>query len=50
MAKVPYMFVIGEKEVEAKTVAVRKRDEGDIGTLYLDSAICLVREDITTKK
>lgn len=50
MAKVPYMFVIGEKEVEAKTVAVRKRDEGDIGTLDLDSAICLVREDITTKK
>ena len=27
------MLVIGDKEVEAKTVAIRSREEGDIGTM-----------------
>ena len=33
LEKVPYMLVIGEKEVEANSVAVRSREEGDIGTM-----------------
>lgn len=33
LEKVPYMLVIGDKEVEAKTVAIRSREEGDIGTM-----------------
>lgn len=32
LQKVPYMLVVGEKELEARTVAVRKRGQGDIGT------------------
>ena len=31
MQKVPYMFVIGDKEVESGSLAVRKRGEGDLG-------------------
>lgn len=31
MEKVPYMLVVGEKEVEANTVSVRSRDNGDMG-------------------
>ena len=31
MKKIPYMLVIGDKEVESKTVAVRSREEGDLG-------------------
>ena len=37
--KVPYMIVIGDKEVEAKTVGVRHRKEGDLGAMSLDAFI-----------
>ena len=33
LQKVPYMLVIGDKEVEDGTVAVRRRGEGDIGAM-----------------
>jgi len=32
MQKVPYMLVVGDKEVENGTVAVRHRQAGDLGT------------------
>ena len=31
--KVPYMLVVGDKEAEAASVAVRDRHEGDIGAM-----------------
>lgn len=31
MQKIPYLLVVGDKEMEARTVSVRKRKEGDIG-------------------
>ena len=37
MQKVPYMLVIGDKEKEAGTVGVRKRSEGDLGSMTLDA-------------
>ena len=36
MQKVPYMLVIGDKEKDAHTVGVRKRSEGDLGSMTLD--------------
>ena len=36
LAKVPYMLVVGKKEVEAQTVAVRSRAGGDQGAQPLD--------------
>lgn len=33
--KVPYMLVVGDKEVESGKVSVRSRDEGDLGSLEL---------------
>lgn len=36
LKKVPYMLVVGDKEVEAKTVAVRSREEGDMGTMSIE--------------
>ena len=39
LQKIPYMLVIGEKEVADGTVAVRKRGKGDIGTVELDDFI-----------
>lgn len=35
MQKVPYMLIVGDKEVEAKKVAVRKYGEGDLGQMGL---------------
>ena len=34
--KVPYVCVIGDKEIEANSVAVRKRGVGQVGTINVD--------------
>ena len=36
LQKIPYMLILGEKEVEAKAVGVRSRNEGDIGSMSLE--------------
>ena len=36
LEKVPYMLIVGQKEEDEKTVSVRKRDQGDIGSMTLD--------------
>lgn len=36
LMKIPYVFVVGEKEIETNSVAVRKYGEGDIGSKTLD--------------
>ncbi len=42
--KVPYMFIIGERETESGTVAVRRHGEGDTGTFDADQAIAVLVE------
>ena len=49
VGKVPYMLVIGDKEAEAGLVAVRKRGQGDLGTMTVDEFEKMVLEDIKTK-
>ncbi len=39
MQKVPYMLVIGDKEVESGEVAVRSRKKGDLGVMSLDAFV-----------
>lgn len=39
LQKVPYMLVIGDKELEDGTVAVRERKQGDVGTMSLNEFI-----------
>lgn len=36
LEKVPYMLIVGDKEVTAKTVAIRSREEGDMGTMTVE--------------
>ncbi|MFH1769061.1 MAG: threonine--tRNA ligase [Parcubacteria group bacterium] len=36
MQKVPYIVIVGDKELKDKKIAVRKRSEGDIGVMSLD--------------
>ena len=42
LEKIPYMLVMGDKEIEEGTVGVRKRGEGDIGAMSIDEFLGLV--------
>lgn len=50
LSKVPYMLILGEKEVEANAVGVRARKEGDIGQMELDTFVSKIQEEIDSKK
>ena len=49
LEKVPYMFIIGDKDIEAQTVSVRHRKEGDLGAMKLEQFIEKAVEEIETK-
>ena len=49
MSKVPYMLVIGDKEQEDGTVAVRKRDTTETVTMPADEFVELITNEIATK-
>jgi threonyl-tRNA synthetase len=46
LAKVPYMLVIGEKEMQEGKVAVRRQGKGDLGTKTIDEFILEARKEI----
>ncbi|WP_342565188.1 threonine--tRNA ligase [Paenibacillus sp. FSL R7-0345] len=47
LEKLPYMFVVGENEMNAGTVSVRKRGEGDIGAKPLEEVVELLSKEIS---
>lgn len=49
MEKVPYMLVVGDKEMDSKAVAVRSRKDGDQGSMSVDSFIKKIEEEIAGK-
>ena len=49
LEKVPYMLVVGAKEVEENLVAIRSRKAGDIGQMTVDDFISKIKEEIETK-
>ena len=46
LQKVPYMLVVGDKEIEDGAVGVRSRKEGDIGAQKLEDFISKIKEEI----
>lgn len=50
MEKVPYMLTIGDNECEGKTVAVRRRNGEDLGSMSIDELVALLTEEVATKK
>ncbi len=46
LQKIPYMLILGEKEVDSKTVGVRARKEGDIGAMKIDEFISKIKNEI----
>lgn len=49
MDRVPYLAVIGAKEVEENSVSVRQRDQGDLGSIPMNDFISKISQDITTR-
>ena len=49
LEKVAYMFIVGDREAEAKAVAVRKRDGTDLGSQNLEDFIKVLRLEIDNK-
>lgn len=49
LQRIPYMLVVGQKEVEDRLVSVRHRDEGDIGQKSMESFIDELRNEIDEK-
>ena len=50
LQKIPYMIIVGEKEVEANTVSIRSREEGDIGAKSVEEFTKDILEKIDNKK
>ncbi len=50
LARVPYMLVVGEKEVNEEKVSVRKQGKGDAGTFEVDAFIAAAVEEIKERK
>ncbi len=45
MLKIPYMLIVGEKEAETKTISLRHRDKGDLGTSTLEEFLKNILEE-----
>jgi threonyl-tRNA synthetase len=50
LSRVPYMLVVGEKEMTEGKLAVRRQGKGDIGVLPIDMFVNLVRQEIGNRK
>lgn len=49
LEKIPYMIVIGDKEIESGTISVRGRKDGDIGSMTVESFAEKILKEINSK-
>jgi threonyl-tRNA synthetase len=47
--KIPYMFILGKREVQDKNVSVRRHKQGDLGRFSLDEIIQKLKEEINER-
>jgi len=45
LQKIPYMVIIGEREVQAGTLAVRHRQKGDVGPMTMETLAARVKKE-----
>ena len=45
LERIPYMLVIGEKEVGTNSVSVRKRDDGNMGSMPIEQLLEMLHEE-----
>jgi threonyl-tRNA synthetase len=50
LAKIPYMLVVGDREAESGSVAVRRHKEGDVGTLTVEEFAERVAEETAAER
>ena len=50
LQKVPYMIILGAKEVEQQTLAVRKRKIGDLGGMTFENFVAALSDEIQSKR
>jgi threonyl-tRNA synthetase len=50
MEKIPYMLILGEKEVAENKVAVRHRTEGDKGAVLVEQIIEQLKDEIAARR
>ena len=50
LLKVPYMLVIGEKEMNENAVAVRKQGIGDVGVQQIDEFVVSLQQEISERR
>ncbi len=50
LQKIPYLLVVGDKEVKSEKVSVRKRGKGDLGAMAMARFLTLVQKDVKEKK
>lgn len=46
LEKVPYMIIVGQKEMESHEISIRKRDEGDLGQISVTEFISQLKEEM----
>ena len=49
LEKVPYMIILGEKEIEQNTISVRSRKEGDLGSKTVEEFIARINDEVENK-
>lgn len=49
LQRIPYMLIVGDKEVENQQVSVRSRDEGDLGPMYVKDFLDKIQKEISQK-
>ena len=49
LEKVPYMLLVGDKDIENNTVSIRDRRDGDIGSMALSEFIAKITEEVNNK-
>jgi threonyl-tRNA synthetase len=49
LQKIPYMLVVGDREVENSTVAVRTRNGEDLGSMSIDDLVARLTEEVACR-
>ena len=50
LQKIPYLLIVGDREIQAKAIAVRRRKIGDLGQMSLEKFLAKAKEEIEQKK
>ena len=50
LEKVPYMLIVGDKDIENNVVAVRSRKDGDLGAMSLSDFIAKITKEVAEKQ